>query len=66
MQPAVINRKTLFWTGEHWINFLRRPGEEAHSGMVSLYHTHYSAAGAGIVGAGPRGCAAAVHGHLYR
>ncbi len=49
MQPAVINRKTLFWTGEHWINFLRRPGEEAHSGMVSLYHTQYSAAGAGIV-----------------
>lgn len=49
MQPAVINRKTLFWTGEHWINFLRRPGEDAHSGMVSLYHTHYSAAGAGIV-----------------
>ena len=49
MEPAVINRKTLFWTGEHWINFLRRPGEEAHSGMVSLYHTHYSAAGAGIV-----------------
>ena len=49
MQPAIINRKTLFWTGEHWINFLRRPGEEAHSGMVSLYHTHYSAAGAGIV-----------------
>ena len=49
MQPAVINRSTLFWTGEHWINFLRRPGEEAHSGMVSLYHTHYSAAGAGIV-----------------
>ncbi len=49
MQPAIINRKTLFWTGEHWINFLRRPGEEAHSGMVSLYHTHYSAASAGIV-----------------
>ncbi len=49
MQPAIINRKTLFWTGEHWINFLRRPGEAAHSGMVSLYHTHYSAAGAGIV-----------------
>ncbi len=49
MEPAVINRKTLFWTGEHWINFLRRPGEDAHSGMVSLYHTHYSAAGAGIV-----------------
>ena len=49
MEPAVINRKALFWTGEHWINFLRRPGEEAHSGMVSLYHTHYSAAGAGIV-----------------
>ena len=49
MEPAVINRKTLFWTGEHWINFLRRPGEETHSGMVSLYHTHYSAAGAGIV-----------------
>ena len=49
MEPAVINRKTLFWTGEHWINFLRRPGEEAHSGMVSLYHTDYSAAGAGIV-----------------
>ena len=49
MEPAVINRKTLFWTGEHWINFLRRPGEEAHSGMVSLYHTHYSAVGTGIV-----------------
>ena len=49
MEPAVISRKTLFWTGEHWINFLRRPGEDAHSSMVSLYHTHYSAAGAGIV-----------------
>ena len=49
MRPAVINRGTLFWTGEHWLNFLQRPGEEAHSGMVSLYHTHYSAAGEGIV-----------------
>ena len=66
MQPAVINRKTLFWTGEHWINFLRRPGEDAHSGMVSLYPHALQRGRRRHCDAGPRGRAAAVHGHLHR
>ena len=45
----VLNPGTLVWSGEHWINFLRRPGDDSDSGMVSLYHTHYSAAGEGTV-----------------
>ncbi|NKB71407.1 MAG: hypothetical protein GKR89_30410 [Candidatus Latescibacteria bacterium] len=40
---------TVQWSGEHWINYLRRPGETADSGGLSLYHTHYSQAGAGTV-----------------
>ena len=40
---------TVQWSGEHWINYLRRPGEEVDSGSLSLYHTHYSEAGAGTV-----------------
>lgn len=38
------------WSGEHWINYLRRPGEQADSGSFSMYHTRYSEAGAGTVG----------------
>ena len=49
MVGGVISPGTLFWAGEHWINFLRRPGAEDHSGMVSRYHTQYSSAGEGIV-----------------
>ena len=40
---------TVHWTGEHWINYLRRPGETQDSGSFSLYHTRYSAAGEGTV-----------------
>ena len=40
---------TIRWSGEHWINYLRRDGEDADSGSFSLYHTHYSEAGAGTV-----------------
>lgn len=39
----------LVWSGEHWILYLRRPGEAENSGSVSLYHTSYSAAGEGTV-----------------
>lgn len=39
----------LVWSGEHWILYLRRPGEADNSGSVSLYHTSYSAAGEGTV-----------------
>jgi hypothetical protein len=40
---------TLIWSGEHWINYLRPPRAESDSGMVSLYHAHYSSAGEGTV-----------------
>lgn len=47
MARPVINPGRLRWSGEHWINYLRQPGTETNSGMVSLYHTRYSAAGEG-------------------
>ena len=37
------------WSGEHWINYLRRPGEETDSGSFSMYHTRYSQGGTGTV-----------------
>ncbi len=40
---------TIRWSGEHWINYIRRSGEEADSASISLYHTCYSEAGAGTV-----------------
>ena len=49
MARPVINPGTLVWSGEHWINYLRKPGNRSDSGMVSLYHTRYSAAGEGNV-----------------
>ena len=39
----------LLWSGEHWIRYLRRPGEDVNSGSVSLYKTSYSPAGEGTV-----------------
>ena len=41
--------RALVWSGEHWINYLRPPGAESDSGMVSLYHSNYSSAGEGTV-----------------
>ena len=29
---------TLIWSGEHWLNYLRPPGAEADSALLSLYH----------------------------
>lgn len=49
MPRPTINPGTLIWSGEHWINYLRRPGEDRDSGMVSLYHTRYSVGGEGTV-----------------
>ena len=49
MSRPVINPGTLYWSGEHWINYLRRPDSESNSAMVSLYHTRYSPAGEGTV-----------------
>ncbi len=40
---------TVKWSGEHWINYVRRPDETEDSGSVSLYHTRYSSAGEGTV-----------------
>lgn len=39
----------LLWTGEHWILYLRRPGENVNRGSVSLYKTSYSPVGEGMV-----------------
>ena len=45
---TVTNPKFL-WSGEHWILYLRKPGQPNNSVSVSLYKTTYSAAGTGIV-----------------
>ena len=47
MSRPISNPGTLMWTGQHWINYLREPGEETNSGMVSLWHTHYCPLGEG-------------------
>jgi hypothetical protein len=39
----------LLWTGEHWILYLRKPGEDVNTGSVSLYKTSFSPAGEGTV-----------------
>jgi hypothetical protein len=49
MTRPTVNPGTIVWSGEHWINYLRRPDELANSGMVSLYHVRYSPIGEGTV-----------------
>jgi len=49
MARPIVNPGTLYWSGEHWINYLREPGAEVDNGMVSLWHTRYSAVGNGSV-----------------
>ncbi len=44
-----IADRELIWSGEHWIAYLRKPGEESDCGGVSLYHIRYSSAGEGNV-----------------
>ncbi len=60
MDRPLINPGSLFWTGQHWVNYLRVPGTETDSGMVSLWHTDYCAAGEGTMAyvsvPGPSGC----------
>lgn len=40
---------TVKWSGEHWINYVRRDGETEDSGSISLFLTRYSEAGEGTV-----------------
>lgn len=47
MSTLGVESRSLLWSGEHWINYLRIPGEDCSSGMVSLYRTYYSSAGEG-------------------
>lgn len=49
MSRPIVNPGQLFWTGQHWINYLREPGAEEDSGRVSIWHTHYCEAGEGTV-----------------
>ena len=49
MANDLIQQGRLSWSGEHWVNYIRRRGESTDSAMVSLYHTRYSPAGAGNV-----------------
>ena len=44
-----LSRPNLLWSGDHWILYLKRPGDDKNSGSVSLYKTHYSPAGEGVV-----------------
>ena len=45
----MIKKGKLLWSGEHWILYLRRPGEVSNSASVSVYHTRFSEAGEGSV-----------------
>ncbi len=47
MSRPIINPGSLYWTGQHWIDYIKEPGADTHSGMVSLWHTHYCEAGEG-------------------
>ncbi len=49
MDRPIVNPGGLYWTGQHWINYIRPAKTEENSGMVSLWHTHYSSAGEGTV-----------------
>ena len=49
MVRPMVNRGRLYWTGQHWINYIRPAGVTENSAMVSLWHTHYSPAGEGTV-----------------
>jgi hypothetical protein len=44
--PVQIHSGRLAWSGEHWINALRRD-ESGPAAWVSLFHTRYSPAGEG-------------------
>ena len=37
----MVNPGKVFWTGQHWINYLRVPGAKEDSGQVSVWHIHY-------------------------
>ena len=45
----MIKKGKLLWSGEHWILYLRRPGEVSNSASVGVYHTRLSEAGEGSV-----------------
>lgn len=49
MDRPLVNPGTLYWTGQHWMVYLRPPGSEEESGRVSVWHTHYCEAGEGTV-----------------
>ncbi len=49
MSRPLVNPGQLFWTGQHWMVYLRQPGTEEDSGRVSIWHTHYCEAGEGTV-----------------
>lgn len=49
MSRPMTNPGRLFWTGQHWINYLRLPGSDEDAGRFSLWHTHYCEAGEGTV-----------------
>ena len=49
MGRPMVNQGRLYWTGQHWINYIRPVNADENSGMVSLWHTHYSSAGEGNV-----------------
>ena len=45
----MIKDRKLLWSGEHWILYLRRPGEASNSASVGVYYTRFSEAGEGSV-----------------
>lgn len=49
MDRPMVNPGSLYWTGQHWINYIRPAHAGENAGMVSLWHTHYSSAGEGNV-----------------
>ena len=49
MASSGNDRWALVWTGEHWMGYLKAPGDDAYTGAVSIYRTFYGSAGTGDV-----------------
>jgi len=49
MDKPHTNPWKLLWSGQHWLNYLRKPCQEVDSDRVSLYHTHCSPVREGTV-----------------
>jgi len=49
MTRPLVNPGSLYWTGQHWMVYIREPGSDQDTGRVSVWHTHFCEAGEGTI-----------------